>query len=91
VANKGGVRGDGTAGRLLTMARPGLRGRQRSAGSPEGGRRSGGAHVGEGGEGKAGWAGWPVSRHEGGGRWAMAGSKTGNGSKFQNKFFSNFN
>jgi hypothetical protein len=37
------------------------------------------------------WACWPVSQRGGQGRWAMAGSKIGDGPKFKKKFFSNFN
>jgi hypothetical protein len=44
-----------------------------------------------GGLAKGHWAGWPVSQRGGEGRWAAAGSKTGNEPKFKRKFFSNFN
>jgi hypothetical protein len=37
------------------------------------------------------WAGWPVGLHKGEGRWAMVGSKTGDGPKLRKNFFLNFN
>jgi hypothetical protein len=49
-----------------------------------------GPHVSEGGEGKAGWDGWPVGQRGGEGRWATAGSKTGNGPKFQKEILFEF-
>jgi hypothetical protein len=37
------------------------------------------------------WASWPVGRCRGEGMWAVAWSKTGDGPKFKNNFFTNFN
>jgi hypothetical protein len=107
VANKGGVRGGGMAGRLLTMARETGGGPVRHDRGAEGGgarpaclreEDEGGARMSAreergrpGGPVEGHWAGWLVGQRGGEVRWAAAGSKTGNGPKFKKKFFSNFN
>jgi hypothetical protein len=106
-ANKGGVRGEGTMGQLLAMARETGSGPvRRDRGTEDGGAQlacpreedEGGALTSvreergrPGGLAVGHWAGWPVGRRGGGGRWAAAGSKIRNGPKFQKKNFSNFN
>jgi hypothetical protein len=106
-ANKGGVRGEGTMGQLLAMARETGSGPVRHGrGTEDGGARlacpreedEGGACTSAreergrlGGLAVGHWACWPVGRRVGGGRWAAAWSKIRNGPKFQKKFFSNFN
>jgi hypothetical protein len=37
------------------------------------------------------WASWPLGRCRGEGRWVVAWSKTGDGPKYKNNFFTNFN
>jgi hypothetical protein len=69
--------------------------RRRSA---RGRRRPGGARTSAreererpGGPTDGHWAGWTVGRRGGEGRWAVIGSKTGDGPNFKRNFFSNFN
>jgi hypothetical protein len=95
VANKGGVRGEDAVGRLLAMARetgdgPVRRGGARRTavlGRLDRGRemRVGPAHQ----RGRR-WEEQVGQRWEEG-RWAAAGSKTGDGPKFKKKFLLNFN
>jgi hypothetical protein len=107
VANKGGVTGDSTAGRLPSMAwETGGSLVWRGRGTEDVGawlacpreEDEGGACTSvreergrPGGLPEGYWAGWPMGRRGDEGRWAVAGSKTGNGPKSKKKFFSNFN
>jgi hypothetical protein len=83
MANKGGVRGEGAVGQLLTMA-------WETGGDPvwrSGARRTAPlSRLDRGRETRVGPA-----RQQGEGRWAAARSKTGDGPKLKKKFPSNFN
>jgi hypothetical protein len=101
VANKGGVRGEGAAGRLLAMAREtGGSPVRHGQGAEDGGARS--ACPREEDEGRARTLAREERGRPGGrpkttgparrrGEGGAAGLKTRNGPKFKKKFFSNFN